>query len=61
MTLILGHLVADRKKEILSNIDPHINTPNYVIFAKEGKLWSQNRQSNKKRNTNTEKHSKIDL
>ena len=61
MTLILWHLVADRKKEILSNLDPHINIPNYVIFAKEVKLRSQNRQSNKKRNTNTANQSKIGL
>jgi len=38
MNLILGHLVVDRKKEILSNLDPHINVPNCVIFAKEGNL-----------------------
>jgi hypothetical protein len=37
MALVLGHLLADRTEEILNSLDPHINKPNYIIFAKEEK------------------------
>ena len=43
MTLILGHLVADRKKEFLSNLDPHINrlTPNDPYMGRTAPLTSK--------------------
>jgi hypothetical protein len=62
MTLGLGFLLADQKKEMLNNFGSQIKIPNYIIFAKQDDKWRlQNRQSSKKRNTNTENQSQIGL
>jgi len=38
MTLVLGHLLVNRKKEILNKLDPHINIPNYFLYNKTNKM-----------------------